>query len=227
MMRKRLHRASCSSVRPGAERRRCCCGRVCDFRRDDPSRRALFVARRRDVDRARVWLTRRELEAIDRSVLERVGMRYVETDEDVRALACFRHCAPASERPGMYAVDDLGGIVGGGWKRWGSSAARDRVRAHAGGVARVRARRGDGDAAGGGGEREDGRYGRGTDAVRVREMVRGSVAGARGWRWRVRSRLVERSGVGAVLHSDARRLASTDDKCTMTGSMRFLEKRVK
>lgn len=95
------------------------CVRFC---RDDPSRRALFVARRRDVDRARVWLTRRELEAIDRSVLERVGMRYVETDEDVRALACFRHCAPASERPGMYAVDDLGGIVGGG------GSGGDRVR---------------------------------------------------------------------------------------------------
>ena len=95
------------------------CVRFC---RNNPTRRALFVARRRDVDRARVWLSRAELSVIDRSALERVGMRYVETDEEARALACFRHCAPASERPGMYAVDDLGGIVNAG------GSGGDRVR---------------------------------------------------------------------------------------------------
>lgn len=84
---------------------------------ENPTKRALFIARRSDCDRARVSLSARELDGAPADALERVGMRYVESDEDVRALACFRHCAAASERPSMYAVDDLGKIVGGGSDR--------------------------------------------------------------------------------------------------------------
>ena len=76
------------------------------------SARVLYVAERGAMDRARIHASRAELSSDDARALERIGIKYARDDGDVRALACFRHAAPASEQPRLVVVDDLGSMIG-------------------------------------------------------------------------------------------------------------------
>ena len=76
--------------------------------RENPDGRVLYIASERAMDRARVHATRDELLKDDPRALDRIGIKYAEDDQDVRALCCFRHAAPANAQPTAYVVDDLG-----------------------------------------------------------------------------------------------------------------------
>ena len=84
------------------------------FARAHPRARVLYVAERGAMDRARIHASRAELSSDDARALERIGIKYARDDGDVRALACFRHAAPASEQPRLVVVDDLGSMIGRG-----------------------------------------------------------------------------------------------------------------
>ena len=72
------------------------------------------IVPKRAMDRARIHASRAELSSDDARALERIGIKYARDDGDVRALACFRHAAPASEQPRLVVVDDLGSMIGRG-----------------------------------------------------------------------------------------------------------------
>ena len=79
--------------------------------RENPDGRVLYIASERAMDRARVHATRDELLKDDPRALDRIGIKYAEDDQDVRALCCFRHAAPANAQPTAYVVDDLGSLI--------------------------------------------------------------------------------------------------------------------
>ena len=83
--------------------------------REHPNQRVLFIATRAAMERAQIHGSRHEI-LNDPSANERlrsIGIKYVESDEDVRAWACFRHAAPAETQPSCVIVDDLGSMVRG------------------------------------------------------------------------------------------------------------------
>lgn len=85
------------------------------FVREHPNQRVLFIATRAAMERAQIHGSRHEI-LNDPSANERlrsIGIKYVESDEDVRAWACFRHAAPAEAQPSCVIVDDLGSMVRG------------------------------------------------------------------------------------------------------------------
>ena len=84
--------------------------------REKPDGRVLYIASERAMDRARVHATRDELLKDDPRALDRIGIKYAEDDQDVRALCCFRHAAPANAQPTAYVVDDLGSLIKCGGK---------------------------------------------------------------------------------------------------------------
>ena len=133
--------------------------------------RVLYVAERGAMDRARIHASRAELSSEDARALERIGIKYARDDGDVRALACFRHAAPASEQPRLVVVDDLGSMIGrGGGDRVSREIAYARTLAALHESARGRR---DGESrAVVVSERTDGDTGGGADAVRVLEVVR-------------------------------------------------------
>ena len=82
------------------------------FIKENPGAKALFIARRDAMERARIHATRVEMLG-DVEAVEAIGMRYVESDEDVRTLACFRHLWAKEEQPRLVVVDDLGSVMEG------------------------------------------------------------------------------------------------------------------
>lgn len=108
-----MHTRRCVVVGPPESGKTTMLMRFCiRFIKENPGAKALFIARRDAMERARIHATRVEMLG-DVEAVEAIGMRYVESDEDVRTLACFRHLWAKEEQPRLVVVDDLGSVMGG------------------------------------------------------------------------------------------------------------------